>query len=231
MIRDESFSLLPEVRLKGLFLHLSYTMAFAVIFPVAMIDSYCQNIHILKQGGFFLFLDSNRILDLIGKSLIISIAEHIISPTQLRDIVYQVHIVSGNLITRLHAEIVQHVSCFTNEIQETKMSMQLINKQVLVREPVLQDTLVFLVEVYLKLVLGYSSEINHYKVYFCNICVKLHWISMEIQTTLKQKIIELVRLSTAEDVGDMGFSSPCISIGARNLIRIKCVSKLAKYIG
>jgi len=28
---------------------------------------------------------------------------------------------------------------------------------------------------------------------------------MEIKATLKQAIIELVRLSTAEDVGDMGF--------------------------
>jgi len=49
--------------------------------------------------------------------------------------------------------------------------------------------------------------------------------------TLKQKIIELVRLSIAEGVGDIGFSSSCISIGTRSLIRIKCVSKLAKYVG
>jgi len=81
MIRGESFSLLLGVRLKGLFLYLPYMVAFAVIFPVAVVDSYCQNIHILKQDGFFLFLDKNRILDLIGKPLIISIAEHIISPT------------------------------------------------------------------------------------------------------------------------------------------------------
>ena len=45
--------------------------------------------------------------------------------------------------------------------------------------------------------------------------------------TLKQEIIELVRLSAAESIGDAGFSSPCISIGTRSLIRIKCVSKSA----
>ena len=48
---------------------------------------------------------------------------------------------------------------------------------------------------------------------------------------LEQEIIELVKLSTTEDVGDTGFSSPCISIGTRSLIRIKCVSKSAKYVG
>jgi len=48
---------------------------------------------------------------------------------------------------------------------------------------------------------------------------------------LEQKIIELVRLSAAEGVGDMGFSSSCISIGTGSLIRIKSVSKLAKYVG
>ena len=49
--------------------------------------------------------------------------------------------------------------------------------------------------------------------------------------TLEQKIIELVKLSATEGVGDAGFSSSCIGIGTRSLIRIKCVSKLAKYIG
>jgi len=47
---------------------------------------------------------------------------------------------------------------------------------------------------------------------------------------LEQEVIELVRLSTAESVGDAGFSSPCISIGTRSLIRIKYVSKSAEYL-
>jgi len=49
--------------------------------------------------------------------------------------------------------------------------------------------------------------------------------------TLEQEIIELVGLNAAEGAGDMGFSSPCISIGARSLIRVKSVSKSAEYLG
>jgi len=48
--------------------------------------------------------------------------------------------------------------------------------------------------------------------------------------TLKQEIIELVRLSAAKSVEDASFSSSCISIGTGSLIRIKCVSKSAKYV-
>ena len=87
------------------------------------------------------------------------------------------------------------------------MSIQLVNKKVLIGEPVLQDILVFLVEAYLKPVLGYSSKVGYYKVDFCNVCVKLHKVGMEIKTTLEQKIIELVRLSITEGIRDMGFSS------------------------
>jgi len=47
---------------------------------------------------------------------------------------------------------------------------------------------------------------------------------------LEQEIIKLVRLSTAESVGDTGFSSPWISIGSGGLIRVKCVSKSAEYL-
>ena len=46
---------------------------------------------------------------------------------------------------------------------------------------------------------------------------------------LEQEIIKLVRLSTTESVGNVGFSSPWISIGSGSLIRIKSISKLAKY--
>jgi len=53
-------------------------------------------------------------------------------------------------------------------------------KQVLVRKPVLKDTLVFLVKAHLKLVLGYSSKISYCKVDFCNVHVKLHQVSIEI---------------------------------------------------
>ena len=49
--------------------------------------------------------------------------------------------------------------------------------------------------------------------------------------TLKQKIIELVKLSAAEDIRDIGFSSFCISIRTRSMIRIKSVSRSAEYIG
>ena len=70
----------------------------------------------------------------------------------------------------------------------------------------MQDVLVFLVEVHLKLVLSYFYEICHCKVDFCSVCVELHQISTEVEVILKQ-IIKLVRLSTAEGVGDMNFSS------------------------
>ena len=48
---------------------------------------------------------------------------------------------------------------------------------------------------------------------------------------LKQEIIELVRLNIAEDIGNISFSSPYISIGTGSLLRIKCVSKLSEYVG
>jgi len=71
----------------------------------------------------------------------------------------------------------------------------------------LKNALVFLVKAHLKLILGYSSEIDHYKVDFCNVHVELCQISIEVETILKQEIIELVKLSTTEDVGNTGFSS------------------------
>ena len=63
--------------------------------------------------------------------------------------------------------------------------MNYIDKQVPIKEPVLKDTLVFLVEAYLKPVLGYSSKIGHCKIDFHNIYVKLHWISTEVEVILE----------------------------------------------
>ena len=77
----ESFSLLPGVRLEGLFLHLLCIVAFTVSFPVAVINSHRQGIHILEQGGFSLFPGGNRILNPIGEPLVVMMAQNTIPPT------------------------------------------------------------------------------------------------------------------------------------------------------
>ena len=58
--------------------------------------------------------------------------------------------------------------------------MKFVNKATLVLEPVIEDSLFFLVKLYLKLVLCYISEINYYKVDFCNIGCELYWVGIEV---------------------------------------------------
>jgi len=76
----------------------------------------------------------------------------------------------------------------------------------------LKNALIFLVEAHLRPVLDNFSEIGHYKVNFHNICAELCRIGVEAVMTLKQKIIELVRLSTAKSIRDIGFSFSWISV-------------------
>jgi len=71
----------------------------------------------------------------------------------------------------------------------------------------LKNALVSLVEAHLKPILDYSSKIGHCKVDLCNVYVGLYQISVEIKATLEQEIVKLVRLSIAESVGNVGFSS------------------------
>jgi len=56
-------------------------VAFVVMFPVMVIDSHCQSIHVLEQGGFSLFLGRDRVLDLIWEPLVIAMAQNTIPPT------------------------------------------------------------------------------------------------------------------------------------------------------
>ena len=60
-----------------------------------------------------------------------------------------------------------------------------MNKKILVGEPVLQNTLVFLIEAYLKPVLNNSNKIGYCKVKFYNVCIKLYGICVEVKMTLK----------------------------------------------
>ena len=46
--RGESFLLLLRIRLKSIFFCLSCMVVFVVMFLVAVIDSYCQSIHVLE---------------------------------------------------------------------------------------------------------------------------------------------------------------------------------------
>jgi len=60
-----------------------------------------------------------------------------------------------------------------------------VNKNIPVRELVLQNILVFLVEAYLKLVLSNFSKISYCEVNFSNVIIELYRICMEIKTILK----------------------------------------------
>jgi len=50
-------------------------------------------------------------------------------------------------------------------------------------------------------------EIGHYEIDFCNVYVELHRIGTKVETTLKQKIIKLVKLSAAKNIENVSFSS------------------------
>lgn len=80
------------------------------------------------------------------------------------------------------------------------MLIELVNKLISIREPVLKDTLIFLVKTYLKPVLDNFQKINHYEFYLCNIHIELYRVCIEVQMISKQVIIELVRLNATEDV-------------------------------
>ena len=54
------------------------------------------------------------------------------------------------------------------------MLTELIDKVILVLKPVIEDSLLFLVEFYLKPVLGYTSEIGYCKVDIYNIRDELY---------------------------------------------------------
>ena len=75
--------MLLRVRLESLFFCLPCTVAFTGIFPVAMINSHCQSVHVLERGGFSLFPGKDRILNLIWEPLVMVIvmAQNTILPT------------------------------------------------------------------------------------------------------------------------------------------------------
>jgi len=60
------------------------------------------------------------------------------------------------------------------------MLIEFINKLVLIKKPVLEDALIFLVEAYLKPVLGNFREIGYCKINFYNIYIKLYGVCIKV---------------------------------------------------
>ena len=61
LLVEKALSLLLEVRLESFFFHLPSMVVFVVMFSVIMINGHHQNVYILEQGGFSLFLSGDRI--------------------------------------------------------------------------------------------------------------------------------------------------------------------------
>ena len=54
-----------------------------VIFLITMINCYYQSIYVLEKSWFFLFLDRDRVLNVIEKSLVVLVTQYPIFPTKL----------------------------------------------------------------------------------------------------------------------------------------------------
>jgi len=63
--------------------------------------------------------------------------------------------------------------------------VELINKVT----SVIEDSLLFLVEFYLKPVLDYTGKIGYCKVDLCNIKCELCYVGIEVEAILKQEIV------------------------------------------
>jgi len=53
--------------------------------------------------------------------------------------------------------------------------------------------------------LCYAREIDHHKIDFLFISGKLQSIGMEVELTLKQEVVKLVRIKTVKGVWNAGF--------------------------
>jgi len=63
-----------------------------------------------------LFPDEDGVLNLIGEPFVIAVALNTIPPTYLGGIAYEIYVISGDLITRLYIEVIQHSSHFNNRV-------------------------------------------------------------------------------------------------------------------
>jgi len=77
-----------------------------VAFLVVIVVCDCQLVHGMKRGRFSMLMDRNRILEAIWKSLVVLVAEDIITLVQLCYVLHKFHIVDDNSIYRLYLEII-----------------------------------------------------------------------------------------------------------------------------
>jgi len=77
-------------------------------------------------------------------TLIETMTENWITLVQLYCILHEFHIVSGNLISWLHAEVIDEIGSILYWVQESEMDLEFIHKKLLGREPELCVAEVFL---------------------------------------------------------------------------------------
>ena len=84
------------------------------------------------------------------------------------------------------------------------MDLEFIHKKLLGKEPELCVAEVFLLQYNFEPILHYTGKIGHHKIDFFFISGKLRGIGMEVESTLKQKMIELVKIRAVEGIQNTG---------------------------
>ena len=152
---------------------------------VLIVIGWCQQIYVLEWERIFLFLDQDRVLYLVLKTLVVVVTKNTVILFKLWGVPHEFHVVSGNFVTSLYSKVVQQGCSFSNYIRKSKIVIKLINKVTLVLEPVMENLLLFLVEFHFELVLCNTGEIGHHKVDLYSIWCELYWVRIKVKMALE----------------------------------------------
>ena len=105
-------------------------ISFVISFLVAIVKGDCQLVYGIERRGFALFSVRYQILETIWQSLIVTMADDWIVLVQLCCILHEFHIVCCDLISWLHAKVVNEVSGILYWVWESKMDLEFVYKEV-----------------------------------------------------------------------------------------------------
>jgi hypothetical protein len=176
--------------------------------PVSLVVLTSNSLHV--EIGLWLssLTGGKEILETIGETLVIPVAQGLITPLNTRSMAHKINIISRNLVGGLHTEGIQCLCSLNLEISNPEGILEFLDKLHPASGPSFMHTVILLeFDCHVKpLESGFGQE-GHSKVDLRRISLEVCGVSVKVEAALERKLGKFFRVIASKWIRQTGFST------------------------
>jgi hypothetical protein len=180
----------------------------AGMLPVLLVILTSDSLHVKIGPWLSSLMGRKEILEMIRETLVVPIAQGLITPLNMRSMAHKLDIISQNLVRGLHMEGIQHLRGLDLEISNPEGIPEFLDELHPACGPSFMHTVILLkFDCHIEPLESRLGQEGHSEIDLRRIGLEVHRVSTKVEMALEKKLGKFFGVITSEWIRQMGFGT------------------------